>query len=178
MDVFEKSRLVHAHLFRKNARIDLPRMIEIPLAVAFQQYIFLPGGEDTKNPVDMGIIVADRKDLEPPTLLRGIGNERMEILGVPDHVKCQAIVLEDNRVFELGSVGAEEPGNVIGKSSLDEAGIFASFAVKHDEIRYVVALDLVDGNAFPDGKLAHLAVHVIDHVEERNHLEPFDDLTI
>ena len=101
MDVFEQRGLVHAHLLCKFTGVYLPGVIEKSTSVRFQQNLLLPGSKDVKNPVDMGIVIADGKDLEPPPFLSGIVNERVEVLRVPDHIECQAVVLKDNRVLEL-----------------------------------------------------------------------------
>ena len=62
--------------------------------------------------------------------------------------------------------------------SLNKTGIFTAFVLKHDEIRHIIALDLFDRGPFFNGKLAHFAVHIVIHVEERDDLKSFDDLAM
>ena len=70
----------------------------------------------------MGIVIADREDPEFPPFLCGIGNERIDILRVFNHIECQAVIPEDNRVLEPGTVCLEKQGDIVGKCSLDKTG--------------------------------------------------------
>ncbi len=72
----------------------------------------------------------------------------------------------------------EKPGDIIGKGSLDKTGIFTAPVLEHDEIRDIIAPDLINRDPFPDGKSAYFTVLVARKVEERDHLEPFDDRAI
>ena len=110
VDVLEQRGLVHAHLLRKFARVYPSGMIEKSPAIRFQQDLFLLGGKDIEDPVDGGVIIADRKNLEPPPFLLGIRDERMEVLRVPDHTERQTIVLEDDRVVRTSNRTSGETG--------------------------------------------------------------------
>ena len=92
VDVFQERGLVHAHLLCKFAGVYLPGMIEKPATVRFPQDLFLFWRKDLKNPAGIGIVIADRKDLEPPPFLRGILNKRAEVLPSPT-------MLNDRRSF-------------------------------------------------------------------------------
>jgi len=120
MDVLRQRGLVQAHLLCQFTGVHPPGMIEKSHPVRFPQDLFLSGSEDVKNPVDMGIVIADREDPESPPVLCGIGNERIEILRVFNHI--EAIIPEDNRVPEPGTVCLEKQGEIVGKCSLDKTG--------------------------------------------------------
>ncbi len=73
VDVFEQRGLVHAHLPGKFAGVYLPGVLEKPGPVRFQQDLVLFWREDVKNPAGIRVIIADRKDLKAPPILRGMG---------------------------------------------------------------------------------------------------------
>jgi len=64
MDVFQQRGFVHAHLLCQFTGVNPPGMIEKSRSIRFQQDLFLFWSEDVKNPVDMGIVIADREDPE------------------------------------------------------------------------------------------------------------------
>ena len=68
----------------------------------------------------MGIVIADREDPGSPPFLCGIGNERIDILRVSDHI--EAVIPEDNRVPEPGTVCLEKQGDIVGNCSPDKTG--------------------------------------------------------
>ena len=71
-DMFQQRGLVHPHLLRHLAGIDLPRMIEIATAGGTRQDLFSQEGQDIEISGNPGDIIADGEDLMPLSLLRSM----------------------------------------------------------------------------------------------------------
>jgi|GEM_PF-5194573 hypothetical protein len=70
--MFQQRGLVHPHLLRHLAGIDLPRMIEIATAGGTRQDLFSQEGQDIEISGNPGDIIAEGEDLMPLSLLRSM----------------------------------------------------------------------------------------------------------